>query len=398
MSNNFFYYQSRDVLAKGTISALSDTLVHQYKACLESSSKSDECKNMMIKALNESWRYGRISLINSFSEIIFEKDSETYRDDRSVVLEKREFGEGDNKLIFIISKKSSPPLYISTWRSLSLSFDKWFSQKNFGRFLFNEALPRSSPLIYSLITIGTLLLMVNASDKKKRQLYASLESENFIVSNDLDSVRENHRLLLAEKNLLRVNIQLQEESGNKLLEEYYINKSRLDELEKNISDVKETEINLATELEKNSKQIAKIKLPDNGDVDKYLKEALLSNPKVDLRDVPFKYNDGIHHSREFVEKISQALMRDEVASRLITKINSTAYSPSKRGKAILEWDKDKGYILNIYDHRDAGFGAELVLSKDLKQAVYMAKYLVSGKSYLAKKSYNLEFGKISTQG
>lgn len=393
MANNYFYYESRDDLARLSLVRLEEVLTGQYESCLDNNIELNVCRDILIEGIEKSWNFGKVSVIDSQGNILIEKERENYKEDRSVVVHSGDAGSANSKISFVLSKRSSPPLYKSSLRSMFLSFWEIPNAKDPSNFFIDIAMKRSSPLWFSIAGIGLLLIMQSLADKQRRRIYDKIEAENFIVSNDLDSTREKLKMKLASENVLNEKIKSMEKSENELLEDYY---KELSQLQREIEETKSREIKLIAEQESTIKQLERIKPAQTDNRTRIVEEILLKNPKIEKRAEPFAVNDGIHHSRGFVEQVAHGIAKDELSSRLITKVNSTAYSPARLGQAILEWDRNKQiFILNVYDHEDAGYGAELVLTKDAAQAAYIAKYLVTGKNYLAKKGYSLKFGKFS---
>ena len=393
MANNFFYYQSRDQLAELTLRSVMTTLKTQYESCLDKSSV-EVCQEILGDGIKKDWFYGRVTAVNSDGKILADTNSENYKDERKTVKLTGVAGEGLSAVNFVLSKKSSPFLYISTFRSLTFSLDEWSGKKNLGQFLIKTVLPKSSPFIYSAVTIWILLLMVRASDKMKQKVSEKIESENFIIKKDLEMAKSNGQTLLAEKIDLEERMKAQAESENKLLDEYYQNSEQVKKLEQEILASKLKESELTIELEKNVNKQTRLKLNEDKDPEKNIQKILLSNPDVELQDKEFNYNDGRHHSKDFVDQVARGLLSDPISSRIIVKINSARYGSHKGGEAVLDWEtKKKVYVLNVYDRDDAGYAAELVLSKNIEEAVFMSKYLVSVKGYLARNKFVLKFGK-----
>jgi hypothetical protein len=399
MFNNYFYYKSRDILEKSKVKTALTIIAGQYASCI-STNRFETCQAQLVKGINQTWSYARITILNHEGKVIVEKDSELYKENRSTVISSAEIGDGNRKVHIVISKKSSPPLYLSTLRSLTFSIADWLGQENWIDFMTRVAIPRSSTFLSSLGIIWSLLFLIKVSDKQKREINESLESKIFIINNDLQSARENTRSFLSEKQNLerdveKVQILLknQEAGEEELLKEYYENKEKLSDLEYRITESKENERVLLASLESNENKSEEIKGDNNQDKKKILQKVLLQNPKVELKEKDFTYNQGPDHSKEFIKELSESMLKDSKCSRIISTINGTDYNSYKRGKAILEWKSKKNiYVLNVYDNNDAGYAAEIVLSKDFDQSIFIAKYLVTTKGYLMKNSFKFEIG------
>ncbi|WP_341303232.1 hypothetical protein [Pseudomonas sp. TMP25] len=108
-------------------------------------------------------------------------------------------------------------------------------------------------------------------------------------------------------------------------------------------------------------------------------KALLRNP--DVRQAPGKaqVNQGLHHSKDFVRSLAEALQRNKNLNGTFISITTSAYKSLLRGSAELIFDAEKcRYALNVYDEQDEGFGAEIVLSAgEYWEAVVQAKCLVA---------------------
>lgn len=392
MANNFFYYQSRDDLSLSALKNIFKAISGQYEACLNSSMGPDQCRENLKNGLYHSWSYGRITVVDKNGAIFFEKDQENYGEDRNVVLFKGSAGGEANQLDFVLTKRSSPPLWKSTFRSIFFSVWEFWGQNDKINFFWNVAFKRSSPLFYSVLTISLLLFLIRLSDQQKKKIYNKIETDNFIFGNDLEATRTKLKQQLDRQKLMEEQIKNLKEDEDKLLKDYYRQK---DQLQAEISESQSRENSLLVQLEESAKVLKKIKPTKTDDDSQSLYELFLNNPIVKLRDEVFDYNIGDHHSKNFVKEMAIGLGKDEISSRLITKVNHEVYGPGQKGIALLKWnDKKNIFVLNLYEH-DTGYAAEVVLNNNAAESAYIAKYLLSGKQFLAKRGFKLKIGLLS---
>ncbi len=389
MANNFFYYQSRDDLAQSTLRQVEQSLSGQYESCLKSNLGTNKCQEIFIKGLKKSWKVGIISVLDYQGKLVFESDKEPYKEDRSVMVHIGEAGSDEARLHFVLSKRSSPPLWKSSLRSMFLSFWEIPGQRDVSYFFWNIAFKRSSPLFYSLITISILLWLVRLADRKKKQYYERIEAENFIVSNDLVLTRENLKYQQIKESQLDEKIKSLKQNETELLQDYCRD---IDELRASIKESQEREQNLLEKQTSMEKLLQKVKPSESGDAKSSLKELLLDNPEIKLHPVDFDINPGDHHSKKYVENIGLSLKKDPLSSRLITKVNAAKYEPTQNKVAILEWNGVKNiFVLNVCDV----YVAEVVLRTNAAESAFIAKYLFSGKNFLAKKGFKLKIGTLT---
>lgn len=121
-------------------------------------------------------------------------------------------------------------------------------------------------------------------------------------------------------------------------------------------------------------------------------EIVLSDPMpIEVNESLPSVNTGMHHSKDFIRDVANAVQGSWILKRFVKSIKSHAYNPHKRNSIELmpaPYQQNQ-FVLRAFDRRDEGFGVEIDFWATEKwKVVFLAKLLKSKVNYF--KGYRLD--------
>lgn len=396
-ANNYSYYLSKDVSVNSETSRMAKTISALYGSCLEK--KSEKSCLLEVQNLVENIKYGTTTITKTDGQNILKADFELYDDERSILESKIT----TPKFIVSVKKRSSPALFKSVLRSITFSAsDIFHTYQNGGditKFISAVAIPRFYPVIYSVLVVGTLILIAYFLMRVLDRHISVIEKEHENLQKNLNHIRQQTYATLKEKDSLnsRLEVLHRQLNESKDLSDLALNEN---------SEIQKEHQELLTQLAHKDAMIKELQskedlLESEARVTlnkKYMKGPeglLLKNP-----DIPFQAkfaeisagND--HHGTDVILRIGKSLLKDSYAPFLVSKITSGPFGPRLQGKAILTQDNNtqKTWILKVYTKTEAGYCAQIYLhASDYAQAVLVSKYiLLLSTSILSRENYDFQ--------
>lgn len=418
--NNYFFYKNDANFESRKYNQLTHVIAASYEACQLQNMQNIRCEELVKQTLQKANISG-ITRLTKGSELLVEIDNEHYKDNRTAVSSALIFGSDNNKLTLEITKLATPPLINSVVRSLTFSgadiIGKISRNEPISAFVTYVALPRSMPafsfMLVVFVVFGLIRLKTNAltnqlsiKEKEINELHdeaekietAQVRIDELLMKNRAERQRHADEINFLQSRLdeAESNLDRQEQHAQYEISKH---KNRITELAKENKKLEEESLNLEMEKEEAEKEL-KIKedfienkereikkLDDASEIKsqkRWLIDTLLHNPDVTLSSGKPNFNEGSHHSKGFVSGIADSIERNPLLLNLYRSVDNLHYGPKKRGNVELVFDNDKrAYALNIYDRKDAGYAAQVVLSAEKSwEAIIQAKCIISVTSAL----------------
>lgn len=414
--NNYYFYRTLENNAFHRQSEISSLIKSVYENCSFSPSHGN-CVGQLVSIIGNAKLYGLTRIISN-DEIVFERYTHVHESSRRLTSSELDLDNSSN-LKLIIGQLVSPPLWLSTARSMSFSIPDWpgvlrSSQDPIG-FAVKVAWPRSAPTFLMAFIIALVLLIVRVhslkqlnfqinQQKKIRDSQASLlameEQQNILkaklTKNKEEDDRKTALLEKSKREKKKVETELgmlsKEEASKKREKEKEIDSyvEILVELEDSLIQTRKENDKLRTEIgireneisinKKEQERIREVtqKLDYTKSQKRLVESILLESPDVSLSG-EMKIEPGKHHSKDYIHKLKEQICNNKKAVGLIKSLVPQSYGSNKRGRAELFLEVDgKSFFINVYGFSDEGFSAKISLSAtDHWEAIASSKYLIN---------------------
>lgn len=424
--NNYFFYKYAELEANRKNREVFSLINSMYNSCIKSRGYNIDCNENIIEIVSDARIRGGVEIYVN-DELVHYNTTHRFNLDRKRITFKEKLSE---EIAISLSVLTTPPLWQSTLRSISLSVYEWprviSSDQDFKKFLANVALPRSAPAISAMIATAifvwfliihtkyvmrrrietTLSLYDNSKEKEtiERELEQAIRQREE-VSSKLELYSESHHELLLKLAQKESDLDYLKAQSNKNQSEYekeildllkeredleveaYKLISEIDEFrDKENNLIKENE-DLKLKLQENDKKRSAIRgkkfVKLNSEQKLLAKYLLLEAPEVE-RCKDFSSKIGKHHSKDLIDDFSKSLRSNDDVSEIIESVVSHAYNSKKQGRVELYREVDNSFYLVVYFlQSDAGFSAKIKLSgKNQWQSMAQAKYILASISKL----------------